>query len=128
MLTILGLLASGVVVAPGPHYVVELTASQDNRLLAVSHMMAQPGQTSQLIQEDSGQRLSVKVTPKLGDGDAVKLDLAIEMSAEGGTVTRKTAMDVSLDGNHHFSVDVPQESDQPAAHFEFTVEEEAPGV
>lgn len=123
MLNIIGLLASGAVAAYSPaHYVVDLTAIEDNRLLAAGHLAAQPGQASQLVQEDSGQRLNIKLTPKAVDGDGVKLALYIEISAEDGTVTRKTSTDVWMSGDRHFAVDVPAEGDQPAAHFEFTVD------
>jgi len=122
MLNLIGLLASGVAAAQSPvHYVVDLTAMQDNRVVAVSHLVAQPGQSSQLIQEDSGQRLNIKVTPKSGDSGTIKLALYIELSAEGGTITRKTSTDVWMSGDRHFAIDVPAEGDQPAAHFEFTV-------
>jgi hypothetical protein len=127
MLNIIGLLASGVAAVQSPaHYIVDLTAVQDNRVLAVSHLVAQTGQSSQLVQEDSGQHLNIKVTPRSGDGGAVKLALYIELSAENGTITRKTSTDAWMSGDRHFSVDVPAEGDQPAAHFEFTVEEAAP--
>jgi hypothetical protein len=122
MLTLVGLLASGVVAAAPVHYTVDVMAIEDNRLVANSRLPAETGQVSQLTQEGSGQRLNVKVTPKAGDGGAVKLYLSVEMSAEGGTVTRQTSMDVSLDGERNFTVEVPAEGHQPAAHFEFSVE------
>lgn len=123
MLNLIGLLASGVAAVQSPaHYVIDLTATQDNRVVAVSHLVTQPGQDSHLVQEDSGQRLNIKVTPKAVDGDGVKLALSIELSAEGGTITRKTSTDVWMSGDRHFAVDVPAEGDQPAVHFEFTVD------
>jgi len=122
MLTLVCLLASGVVAAAPAHYTVDVMAIEDNRLVANSRLPVETGQVSQLTQDGGGQRLNVKVTPKAGDGGAVKLYLSVEMSAEGGTVTRQTSMDVSLDGDRNFTVEVPAEGNQPPAHFEFSIE------
>ncbi len=128
MLTILGLLASGAMAAHGPaHYVVDVTATQESRFVATSHLLTQAGRPCRFVQDDNGQRLSVTVTPRADEDGAIKLEVAVEMSSDDGTVTRKASMDPVLGSDHYFAVDVPAEAGQPAGHFDITVQEDAPG-
>ncbi len=124
MLNLLGLLASAVAAATPVHYTVDLTATQDDRFLATSRLLTQAGKPCQLLQEDNGQRMSVKVTPQPDENGAIKLTVAVEISTDDGTVTQKVSMDPVLGADHSFAVDVPAEADRPAAHVDITVQEE----
>lgn len=64
------------------------------------------------------------MTPRPGEGGTIKLDISVEISAEGGTIVRETSMDPVVGSDRAFAVDVPAMEDQPAAHFDFTVEED----
>jgi len=111
-------------------YTIYVTATQPERFLARSRLVARSGESCQLLQVGDGRRLDVNVTPVPDGKGRITLDVAVEMSFDAQTLSQHLTLEAPPGNDRHFAADLKPVGEDPGLHLDFTVEDDgaAPAI